>query len=191
MTTTQHHGAGSLPKLFWAYSVLRDFKYDGAVYPEVPIRWFVRSRKGDLGAPYDQLITGLAEECELIQGEAKQCADEFFTETELQRFTEYVDVEVGAKEAELPFPCDPGDGTVWMPDGFTPVRDGFDFYLISERTDYPFPFDVEGRFQFEGLAHAIDPMADTVSRADARLFYRARHNYSPFATALAEELLNL
>ncbi len=91
----------------------------------------------------------------------------------------------------MPFPCDPNDGTVWMPDGFTPVKDGFDFYLISERTDYPFPFDVWGRFQFEGLAHEIDPMADTVSPADTRLFYRARHPRWPWAQRITEELLNL
>lgn len=132
-----------MTELYSVYSLVRDFAYEGTIYEEVKVTWFVAGRRTPL-ASYAVVIQDYAQLGEKEHLFPEEYVDELFSRQEAEALQQHLDRRGGmttfSEPVELPVLAN-ASGCRRLPRG-----GGNDFLGLFREKGYPLPFQVEGYF---------------------------------------------
>jgi len=136
-----------MQKLYYAYSIVDNFKYRNCCFNNLTITWFVCDRKKSL-IPYEIGIKNYDKNDEEI-GYSEGALDELFSKKEAMMLKKYLKdnygVDTKIKEEDLPL-----DNNLMGFDEI-PFGGGVDCILIDENEKYNLPFKVNGYFDIRDI----------------------------------------
>ncbi len=129
--------------LYSVHSLVRGFAYQGQIYEEVKVAWFVVERQAP-PAPYEQVIQEYGQLSERERTFPREYVDELFRRDEAEALKRHLDgrrnVVTFIEPVELPVPAN-SSGCRRLPRG-----GGSDLIGLFKEPGYPLPFQVEGYF---------------------------------------------
>lgn len=147
-------GGEEIPRLYLVFSSISDFRYQGILYDNLKINWFVVGRKKP-HVPFDAVIVNYSELSGAGRAQPEKYILERFTQMEADLLHGYLASaqKIDAVVEELKLPVSEGER------GYRsgPPPPGTDFIQLFKKKSYNLPFKVEGIFNIKMADERIVP----------------------------------